>query len=144
MIRYFLNLVNIIWITFIMNDRKNILLKIRPEIKKNKLFANISEEEKFQNKTLRPILKFQNNLLVELFVNYLEKNKNLFFELSTELKEEFIENIINKDQKFKALIIGYFTMDEFKFYLSKSNSVNKRLYSLVSIRLKDQIKLLNF
>ena len=86
--------------------------------------------------------------MVELFVNYLEKNKNLFFELSTELKEEFIENIINKDQKFKALIkgliIGYFTMDEFKFYLSKSNSVNKRLYSLVSIRLKDQIKLLNF
>jgi hypothetical protein len=131
-----------------MNDRKNILLKIRPEIKKNKLFTNISEEEIFQNKTLRPILKFQNNLLIELFLNYIEKNKNLFFEISTELKDKFIEDIITKDQKFKALIkglvIGYFTMDEFKFYILKSNSINKRLYSLVLIRLKDQIKLLNF
>ena len=39
-----------------MNDRKNILLKIRPEIKKNKLFANISEDEKFQNKMVGTLL----------------------------------------------------------------------------------------
>ena len=131
-----------------MNDRKKILLKIRPEIKKNKPSIHISEEEIFQNNTLRPILKFQNNILIELFIDYVKKHKKLFFELNNKLKFEFIENIINKDQKFKALtkglVIGYFTMDEFKFYLLRTNNINKRLYSLLSSRLKDQIKQLDF
>tara|TARA_Y100000996_G_C22292693_1_gene548792 strand:- start:195 stop:590 length:396 start_codon:yes stop_codon:yes gene_type:complete len=131
-----------------MNDRKKILLKIRPEIKKNKPSIHISEEEIFQNNTLRPILKFQNTILIELFIDYVKKHKKLFFELNNKLKFEFIENIINKDQKFKAfikgLVIGYFTMDEFKFYLLRTNNINKRLYSLLSSRLKDQIKQLDF
>ena len=96
-----------------MNDRKKILLKIRPEIKKNESSIHISEEEIFQNNTLRPILKFQNTILIELFIDYVKKHKKLFFELNNKLKFEFIENIINKDQKFKALtkglVIGYFT-----------------------------------
>ena len=29
-----------------------------------------SSEEKFQNQTLRPILKFQNELFIEVFRNY--------------------------------------------------------------------------
>ncbi len=131
-----------------MNDRKKILLKIRPEIKKNESSIHISEEEIFQNNTLRPILKFQNTILIELFIDYVKKHKKLFFELNNKLKFEFIENIINKDQKFKALtkglVIGYFTMDEFKFYLLRTNNINKRLYSLLSSRLKDQIKQLDF
>ena len=131
-----------------MNDRKKNLLKIRPEIKKNKPSIHISEEEIFQNNTLRPILKFQNTILIELFIDYVKKHKKLFFELNNKLKFEFIENIINKDQKFKALtkglVIGYFTMDEFKFYLLRTNNINKRLYSLLSSRLKDQIKQLDF
>ena len=37
-----------------------------------------------------------------------------------------------------------YTKDEFKFYLLRTNNINKRLYSLLSSRLKDQIKQLDF
>lgn len=34
-----------------------------------------SSEEIFQNKTLRPILKLQNDLFVQVFINYATKQK---------------------------------------------------------------------
>ena len=37
-----------------------------------------SVEEKFQNQTLRPILKFQNDLFIEVFRNYATKQKGVF------------------------------------------------------------------
>ena len=40
-----------------------------------------SAEERFQNQTLRPILKLQNELLLEVFINYAKIQKGVFFEL---------------------------------------------------------------
>lgn len=37
--------------------------------------ASSLPEEKFQNQTLRPILKWQNELLLEVFRNYASKQK---------------------------------------------------------------------
>ena len=51
-----------------MNDRPNDLLRIRPEIKKTMEFASMSAEERFQNETLRPILKLQNPLFLAVFL----------------------------------------------------------------------------
>jgi len=67
-----------------MNDRSVSLLGIRPEIKTTQLHDNMSSDERFQNKTLRPILKFQNALLLAIFKNYICKHKNTFYELSIE------------------------------------------------------------
>ena len=65
-----------------MNDRPNDLLRIRPEIKKTKQFDSMSAEERFQNETLRPILKLQNPLLVAVFLAYIEMRKGVFYGLS--------------------------------------------------------------
>jgi len=73
-----------------MNDRPNDLLRIRPEIKKTKSFDTMGVEERFQNETLRPILKLQNPLLIEVFHNYIEKRKGVFYELSLEKKLDYI------------------------------------------------------
>ena len=62
-----------------MNDRPNDLLRIRPEIKKTKSFDTMGVEERFQNETLRPILKLQNPLVIEVFHNYIEKRKGVFY-----------------------------------------------------------------
>jgi len=64
-----------------MNDRPNDLLRIRPEIKKTQQLDNMSIEERFQNATLRPILKLQNPLLVAVFHNYIQKRKGVFYDL---------------------------------------------------------------
>lgn len=99
-------------------------------------------EEKFQNQTLRPILKWQNELLLEVFRNYASKQKGVFFSLSPEKKEAYIENVIQKDIKFrntiKGIVIGLFSLEEFQDYIKNSSNLNKRMMNLVIERLKSQ------
>jgi len=122
------------------------LLRIRPEIKKTQTFESMGIEERFQNETLRPILKLQNPLLIEVFQNYIQKRKGMFYELSVEKKLDYIESSLIKDQKFrnsvKGMLIGHFTVAEYKVYQQQSSSLNKRMMHLVIDRLKDQVQLL--
>ncbi|MFD2585637.1 glyoxalase [Croceitalea marina] len=130
-----------------MSDRSNDLLHIRPDIKSTQIHPNMSLGERFQNETLRPILKFQNSLLLALFKNYIRKHKNTFYELSLEKRLQYIENAIQKDVKFrnslKGLIIGLFTVDEYNTYIQDSSALNKRMMNMVVERLKDQVQLLD-
>ena len=129
-----------------MNDRHNDILRIRPQIKKHQTFETMSVEERFQNVTLRPILKLQNPLILASFVNYAIKHKGVFFDIPTDKQLAYIENAIHKDQKFrnalKGLVIGHFTMKEYTAYTQNSSKLNKRMMSLVISRLQDQLQLL--
>ena len=127
-----------------MNDRPNDLLSIRPEIKKTITFDSMNSDERFQNETLRPILKLQNPLLISVFTNYIKKRKGVFYDLSLEKKITYIENSLIKDQKFrsflKGLIIGHFTVAEYQKYSLNSSSLNKRIINMLIKRLQDQVK----
>jgi len=102
-----------------------------------------SAEERFQNMTLRPILKLQNDLFVEVFKNYALKQKGVFFTLSPEKKMSYIENVIQRDIKFrnslKGIVIGLFTLSEYNDYILNSSNLNKRMMNLLIERLKSQI-----
>ncbi len=128
-----------------MNDRPNDLLSIRPEIKKTIAFDSMSSDERFQNETLRPILKLQNPLLISVFTNYIEKRKGVFYDLSLDKKIIYIENSLIKDQKFrsslKGLIIGHFTIAEYQKYSLNSSSLNKRIINMLIKRLQYQVKI---
>jgi hypothetical protein len=104
-----------------------------------------SSDEKFQNQTLRPILKLQNDLFVEVFKNHISKHKNDFYLYSVEKKLQFIENAIQKDIKFrnalKGIVIGLFTIDEYATYIQNSSSLNKRMMNMLIERLKSQVQL---
>ena len=106
---------------------------------------NSSIEEKFQNQTLRPILKFQNDLFIEVFRNYATKQKGVFFTLSPEKKLNYIENAIQRDIKFrnslKGIVMGLFTITEYKEYIQNSSNINKRMMNLLIERLKSQIQI---
>ena len=127
-----------------MNDRPNDLLNIRPEIKKTIAFDSMTSDERFQNETLRPILKLQNPLFLSVFTNYIEKRKGVFYDLSLEKKITYIENSLIKDQKFrsslKGLIIRHFTVAEYQKYSLNSSSLNKRIINMLIQRLQDQVK----
>ena len=131
-----------------MDTRDTYLLKIRPEIPNAKVTLLMSEEEYFQNKTIRPIAKLQNNLLVEVFKHYIKKHKNVFYDLSVEKRIDYIENAIHKDMKFrnslKGILIGQFTIEEHRNYVGNSSALNKRMMSIVKERLKQNIQLLEF
>ena len=105
-----------------------------------------SKEEKFQNLTIRPILKLQNDLFIDVFKNYVSKHKNDFYSYSVEKKLLFIENAIQKDIKFrnslKGMVIGLFTIDEYAEYIQNSSNLNKRMMNMLVERLKSQIQLI--
>ncbi len=128
-----------------MNDRSNDLLKVRPEIPSAKITPDTSRDEKFQNQTLRPVIKLQNPLLIEVFRNYVNKHKGEFYELSVERKLAFIENAIQKDIKFrnslKGMIIGQFVIEEYMEYIENSSALNKRMMNIVISNLQDQVQL---
>ena len=129
-----------------MNSRSTNLLSLRPEITSARITNDMSQDERFQNQTLRPILKLQNFLIISVFKNYIGKHKNRFYELTLEKRMEYIENAVQKDIKFrnslKGLIIGQFTVEEYETYIQNSSALNKRMMAMVIERLKDQIQLL--
>ena len=105
-----------------------------------------SSEEIFQNKTLRPILKTQNDLFIQVFINYAIKQKNVFFSLTPEKKMVYINNVIQRDIKFrnslKGMIIGLFTLDEYAEYIRISSNLNKRMMNMLVERLKSQLQVI--
>lgn len=105
-----------------------------------------SAEEIFQNMTLRPILKTQNDLFIQVFINYAIKQKNVFFSLTPEKKMQYIENVIQRDIKFrnslKGMIIALFTLDEYAEYIRISSNLNKRMMNMLVERLKSKMQLI--
>lgn len=110
------------------------------------LNPEVSMEEAFQNNTLRPILKLQNDLLLQVFTHHVKQQKSTFFGLNSNKKEEYIEQILLRDQPLrntiKGLIIGMFTLNEYQEYATHASALNKRMMGLVTERLKSQMQLL--
>lgn len=111
---------------------------IRPRIELKKAST---EKEKFQNEVLRPVLKLQHDVLVQLFVSFSRKQKTDVVNLSEEKLTEFIKqsvakNIVLKNQ-LVGIVIGQFTKEEFIAYNQHSSDFNKRIFSMVCKRLLD-------
>lgn len=125
-------------------DRTQKLQSIRPLIASAKIMPNMSDDERFQNQTLRPIIKLQNDLLLASYQNYIHKMKNSFYELKLEKRMVYIANSIQKDVKFrnslKGMIIGQFTVEEYEIYIKNSSALNKRMMNMVIKRIQDQIQ----
>ena len=126
-----------------MESRTEKLINIRPLIGANVNGLSL-EIEHFQNKTIRPILKFQNDLLIKVLKQYFLKHKNGFYSLNLEKRLAYIDHAILKDIKFrnalKGMIIGHFTIEEYEQYLIHSSALNKRMMALLVQRYQDQIQ----
>ncbi|WP_435131963.1 glyoxalase [Formosa sp. A9] len=128
-----------------MTTRHNNLKAIRPETSLGTLSENMSSDERFQNETLRPIIKFQEDLFIEVLKNYIAKHKNVFYGLSLPKKIAYVENAIQKDMKFrnsvKGMIIGQFTVEEYLRYIENSSALNKRMMNITKEQLLNNIQL---
>jgi hypothetical protein len=128
----------------IMADRDTFLKEFRGETL-GIVSGQSSADELFQNQTIRPVLQLQNDLIIAVFINYVNKNKADFYSYSAEKKMQAIENSIQKDIKFrnslKGIIIGLFTIQEYDTYIQNSSRLNKRMMNLLTERLKSQVQL---
>ena len=126
------------------DSRDNFLLKSRPVIKCVKI-SNTEQFiiEDFQNKVLRPILKFQNDLFINLFIKYSHNKKQVFKILELEVKEKVIDDNFKKNSSLRQLLLGsviaFFTSDELITYDNFTYEINKRIFSMLKARLKDQL-----
>jgi hypothetical protein len=127
-----------------MEDRCKNLLAARPTILSAKIHDSMSSEERFQNATLRPIIKMQHNLFIAVFRNYIAKRKNVFYDLTLPKRLSYIEHAVHKDMKFrnsiKGMIIGQFTIKEYAIYIENSSALNKRMMNIVKERLISSIQ----
>ena len=130
-----------------MSTRDLSLKSIRIDSISNVINSEMSSDEYFQNTVLRPIIKFQNDLLIAAFLNFCNTYKNVFFELSVENKISYIENALIKDRAFrntlKDMIVGLFTVDEYTIYSSNASALNKRIIGIVKERLISHVQLLS-
>jgi len=128
-----------------MNNRDHFIAALRGETL-GEINSQTSAEELFQNQILRPILKLQNDLFVELLKNYIIKNKTPFRQFSIDKKMAYIENTILNENKFRNLLIGttigLLQIEEYKLYSKNSSALNKRIITMLIERLKSQVQLL--
>ena len=129
-----------------MTDRDERLLRQRPDLPSSKIKDNMSSEEYFQNAVLRPILKFQNDILIEVFKTYISKRKNVYYTLNQNQKLNYVTHSIQKDIKFrnqlKGMIVGLFSLEEYELYTENSSALNKRMMNLMIQRIQNQLQLL--
>ena len=130
-----------------MNSRDSSLKAIRLDVISKSIKSEMSSEEYFQNSVLRPLIKFQNDLLIAAFLNFCTTYKKVFFELSTEKKITYIENAIAKDSSFrnslKDMIVGLFTVEEYNTYTLNASALNKRITGIIKERLISHVQLLS-
>lgn len=113
--------------------------QLRPEILSIIKTENFSPLEKFQNETLRPIIKLQHDLILTRFEHYLKQNKINIIELNKTQKTDLMNKLFKSDTRlkndFRGLIIGLFTLEEYKEYLTISSQLNKRINNMIRQKL---------
>jgi hypothetical protein len=111
------------------------LVELRPEVLREEL--ETSPIEKFQNEVLRPILKFQHEILLE------EWSCNPLFEKikahhQPEEKRRQLSRLFSKNpallQRLIGMVLGLFTTEEYAYYLTEKVAIDKRLKELLLTR----------
>ena len=125
------------------NSRDQFLLKGRPEIPSIQNTTKTLDLEVFQNKVLRPILKLQKTIFVSVFLDELRRKKQDFTTFNSEDKHKSIQRHLNTNsslkQRFLGIVMGLFTNTEMDFYQRHMSAINKRIFSMLKIRLEDQL-----
>ena len=109
-------------------------ISLRPTVESAKVDETTHPNEVFQNETLRPIIKMQHLLILAFVSDHVMKLNKGFLELSKGKQRTFVTNLFAKDNTFKhrltGLILGQFTVEEFKTYTAIANDVNKRILNI--------------
>ena len=124
------------------NNRDHQLLHLRPEIASINFQAAMTGEEAFQNAIIRPILKLQNDLLLAVFIQYLQDHQVKFSSMNRDEREAYIANAIQKDNQLRGqmqgIVIGHFTLDEWQLFVQHKKPLTKRLLQMLVQRLQNQ------
>jgi hypothetical protein len=121
---------------------RNEIVAFRPLVSAEN-FETTSEIERFQNSTLRPVIKMQHNLLLGLFSAH-PLSKNLTHSKGPRVEfQKKVRDLIHGQTALKNQLLGMasgmLTSDEFEFYLSHQAELNKRILGMICQRIADTL-----
>lgn len=123
--------------------RKDQIVQLRPDIPNAEITKGITEIERFQNLSLRPVIKFQHEVILAIFSEYARKIHKDWGSLSNEKKENFIESVLKKNQQLKnqyiGVILGLMNLEEIKFYQNHSSEINRRITQIIKQRIQTNL-----
>lgn len=124
-------------------ERDSKVMMIRPDLQLDS-GAEKRDIEWFQNKTLRPILKFQNDVLLFRFQHDALTLKSAFSSMSEKKKSDYIEHRIKADKNLQkeliGMVSGMFSLGEFEEYWKAKQELDRRILTMIAKRLIDQQK----
>ena len=119
------------------SSRDQFILKHRAEIHSIKNLGTTTAVEVFQNNTLRPILKFQNDALVHVFLLDLRSKKIDLKTFNSKKRLLLIDTHLRTNSNLRQLLLGMvialLSIDEMEFYTSVYKELNKRIFSMLKV-----------
>lgn len=119
-----------------MSDLNEQRLALRPRLD---LLPATTPAEQFQNNTLRPVMKQQDELLRAALGMFLTKRKVRPEQLPAKQRFEKIKELVTRDNRLRGLLfgiaVGQFTTGEMAYYRDNESDVNRRITNLLVERL---------
>lgn len=124
-------------------SRTSIVKSIRPEIGSVNRSVQTTENEYFQNDVLRPILKFQNDIIRCIFIKNLKKQSIDFAKMNHQCRLDFVTQQIQKDLGLRnvliGLVLGLMSEEEIFQYYTYETEYRRRITKMTIDRIADQL-----
>lgn len=126
-----------------MTDLTTALLALRPAISAELPETPTSTVGDFLHRTLRPVLKLQNELLLLIVADFVREHHIPYQGASSYEQERLVTELLTRNVKLRYTIIGIisglFTPAETAFYRQHRAELNRRLLELATQRAQDQV-----
>ncbi|TGE27302.1 hypothetical protein [Hymenobacter metallicola] len=97
----------------------------------------------FLHRTLRPVLKLQNQVLLALVADFVREHHIGFQERSAIEQQRLVAELLGRNVKLRYTIIGsvigLFTQAEHQFYRQHRSEINRRVLELTTQRVQSQL-----
>lgn len=126
-------------------DRDAAILASRPLVETAFLppMADSSTVGDFLHRTLRPVLKLQNELLLLLVADFIQEHHIPFTTAGSSEQQRVVAELLTRNVKLRYLVVGtavgLFTHAELAFYRPHRAELNRRLLELATRRVQDQV-----
>ena len=122
------------------------LLALRPIIAAALPDGPTSSVADFLHRTLRPVLKLQNQRILATVADFLHDHHVLFRAASVAEQQRLLAELLSRNTKLRYTLVGQvsgmFTSEEMAFYRLHRPEINRRLLELAIRRAQDQTELL--
>jgi len=118
--------------------RDESIITLRPDIPSIKRMDSMTDVEKFQNDVIRPILKYQHDVIVEYTISKAIDRNSKFANLIAVEKERYLDKVTLKDSKIKqelnGMVLGLMTKVEMEIYLALESEYKRRINTMIRER----------